>query len=86
MERFAQIPVPVEVIKEVPVPVERVMYKEVLVPVEHGSMEARGSVMAETIRPSTHMTQEHVRSAQVIRVHSVRVQLVIYLDLVTDSN
>jgi hypothetical protein len=29
-----QIPVPVEVLREVPVPVERVMYKEVLVPVE----------------------------------------------------
>lgn len=34
-----QIPVPVEVVKEVPVPVERVVYKEVLVPTESGDMD-----------------------------------------------
>ena len=30
---------PVEVVKEVPVPVERVVYKEVLVPTESGDMD-----------------------------------------------
>ena len=34
-----QIPVPVEVVKEVPVPVERVVYKEVLVPTESADMD-----------------------------------------------
>jgi hypothetical protein len=36
---FHQIPVPVEVVKEVPVPVERVVYKEVLVPTESADMD-----------------------------------------------
>ena len=57
---------PVEVIKEVPVPVERVVYKEVLVPVDssHQQMEHR-QILGESVRPSTHLTSEHMRSPQV---------------------
>ena len=68
-----------EVIKEVPVPVERVVYKEVLVPVENGSVakhERTFHEAYETMRPAQYehrsIISEEVRPSQYMTSEHIR--------------
>jgi hypothetical protein len=76
-----QVLVPVEVIKEVPVPVERVVYKEVLVPVENSSVAKHERSHTfhetyETMRPAQYehrsIISEEVRPSQYMTSEHIR--------------